>query len=192
MVVSHCYSVIEKMWTKFTNLSIPTKYAPTLSLLLAGVLTVQIFEPFIISSKAFLDVWRSSFICLFAVWTFHRSSLKWDFYKYYLVAMIIKVSPTICDLCLFMAWKLQRKQSLLRLHIRLMGWWEKVILLPDYDMNELSRSLTILKYLNTMRTLLEDETCGALGVDLPWLATSRVCIVYIGVHVDTYDMILID
>ena len=76
-----------------------------------------------------------------------------------------------------------------------------MILLPDYDMNELSRSLTILKYLNTilkylntilkylntMRTLQEDETCGALGVDLPWLATSRVCIVYIGVHLDTYD-----
>ena len=74
-----------------------------------------------------------------------------------------------------------------------------MILLPDYDMNELSRSLTILKYLNTilkylntMRTLQEDETCGALGVDLPWLATSKVCSVYIGVHVDTYDMILID
>ena len=41
---------------------------------------------------------------------------------------------------------------------------------------------------DTMRTLQEDETCGALGVDLPWLATSRVCIVYIGVHVDTYDI----
>ena len=39
---------------------------------------------------------------------------------------------------------------------------------------------------DTMRTLQEDETCGALGVDLPWLATSRVCIVYIDVHVDTY------
>ena len=41
---------------------------------------------------------------------------------------------------------------------------------------------------DTMRTLQEDETCGALGVDLPWLATSRVCIVYIDVHVDTYDI----
>merc|ERR1712013_43952 len=35
---------------------------PTLGLLLAGVLTVQIFEPSIISSKAFVDVWGSSFI----------------------------------------------------------------------------------------------------------------------------------
>ena len=58
--------------------------------------------------------------------------------------MIIKASPTICDLSLFMAWKLQS-------YIRLMGWWEMVILLPDYDMNEQSRSLTIQKYLNTMQ-----------------------------------------
>ena len=39
-----------------------------------------------------------------------------------------------------------------------------------------------------MCMLQEDENCGALGVDLPWLAASRVCIVYIGVDVDTYDI----